>query len=119
MNTLKSIEEIYEDVLAGKRKRFPKDTWTKDAYGYARFNQCLRHLIKKLNYTRDQIVDIDHDFIRTYKLRGALVQSYEDHVLNLISFELYVFRILTIPGILPGILSNDTLEDIISDPLAS
>lgn len=77
---MKQIEGIYEDVLEGNRKRFPLYTWEKDNHGYDNFNRCLRYIANKLKLTREQIVDIDHEFIKKYKLRGALAQLYGQNI---------------------------------------
>lgn len=77
---VKAIEDIYEDVLAGRRKRFPRETWKKDSYGYGNFDRCLRHVVNKLNLSREEIVDIDHEFFRKYRLRGGLVMLYGQNI---------------------------------------
>lgn len=74
------IETIYKDVLAGNRKRFPLYTWSKDEYGYENFQRCLRYIANKLNLSREQIVDIDHAFIKRYKLKGGLEMLYGQNI---------------------------------------
>lgn len=73
-----NIVSIYEDVLAGNRKSFPNHTWTRDNYGFDNFSKCLRHIARKLKFDREQIIAIDHEFIAKYKLRGGMVQLYDD-----------------------------------------
>src|SRR5690625_4861398 len=73
-----SIETIYQEILKGERKRFPRHTWEKDNYGYENFTRCLRYITKKKNLNREEIVDIDHNFIKRHKLRGGLVMLYDD-----------------------------------------
>lgn len=80
INQTQTIEEIFKEVIIGKRKRFPRLTWSKDNRGYDNFNRCLRYLAKTKKLNRKQIVDIDHEFIKTHKLRGGLVMLYNDNI---------------------------------------
>lgn len=70
------ILDIYEDILQGNRKRFPRGTWTPQSYGKENFKKCLRYVVEKCGYTRIDITHINTDFFIKNKLRAALEVTY-------------------------------------------
>lgn len=74
-----TIEEIYQEILDGKRKRFPPNTWKEDLD-----NKLARRVI---TYLLHSILKWDKEDIRKkwntqllvkYKLRGLLKHRYEN-----------------------------------------
>lgn len=74
-----AIEEIYQEILDGKRSRFPANTWKEDTD-----NELARRVIK---YLIETILKWDEEEIRKkwntpllvkYRLRGLLNHSYDN-----------------------------------------
>ncbi|MFF0828907.1 DUF4046 domain-containing protein [Brevibacillus sp. NPDC003359] len=73
-----SIIDIYEKVLAGKLKRFPKYTWDVDYGGLDNIKICMRYLIlDKMKWDRDDLLEkISAEFVHNCKLAGGLVHVF-------------------------------------------
>lgn len=73
-----AIEEIYQEILDGKRKRFPPNTWKedKDNKQARRVITYLLHSILKWN-KEDIRKKWNTQLLVKYKLRGLLKHRYE------------------------------------------
>jgi len=73
VNEVQSIEEIYSDILKGRRESFPRGTWMPANGGFDNFKRCFRWLInQELKYDREKIIDVyGLTFLFDYKLQGA------------------------------------------------
>ncbi|AFU17549.1 hypothetical protein MC28_F105 (plasmid) [Bacillus thuringiensis MC28] len=78
MNSI-TIEDIYQEILDGKRNRFPPNTWKLD-----RNNEMARrvtsYLVTKiLNWNKEEIKqNWNNKLIAKYRLRGVLKNIYEN-----------------------------------------
>ncbi|MEH7787442.1 DUF4046 domain-containing protein, partial [Bacillus thuringiensis] len=74
-----TIEDIYQEILDGKRNRFPPNTWKLD-----RNNQLARRVTKYLvtkilNWNEEEIKqNWNNKLIAKYRLRGVLKHKYNN-----------------------------------------
>ncbi|MFF0828908.1 DUF4046 domain-containing protein [Brevibacillus sp. NPDC003359] len=74
-----SIIDIYEKVLAGKLKQFPKYTWAIDNGGLDNIKTCMRYLIlEKMKWKREQLLEnASEEFFANCKLRGGCCRIFK------------------------------------------
>jgi len=71
-----SIVDIYNEVLAGKRKRFPRGTWANTNNAIA----VIQYLLEvKLKWSREQICNnLTHKTFEEHRLGGMLALCFKD-----------------------------------------
>ncbi|MGG0256903.1 hypothetical protein ABEY61_28325 [Bacillus toyonensis] len=81
------IEEIYQEILTGKRKRFPLGTWSQDEKGES-VKRVTRYLIEEvLEWDDNQIKkNWNLKFIQRKKLRGVCSMYFEDSPFKMLDF---------------------------------
>lgn len=105
MNKVKTIIDIYNEVLEGKRKSFPHDTWNPYKSGYDNFNRCFRYIvIDTLKYDRQMLLNhANQSFFRKYKLRGGISILFNDSPYNAIcsafpEFKIHFWELSQVPN---------------------
>ncbi|MEO2202329.1 DUF4046 domain-containing protein [Paenibacillus pabuli] len=75
---MKTVEDIYLEILQGNRRSFPPFTWSPGNNGHDSFRRCIRYLFQEiLHMDRKQIVEnIGHDLILKYKLYGGFTTLF-------------------------------------------
>ncbi|HGA1022246.1 TPA: DUF4046 domain-containing protein [Bacillus cereus] len=78
MNTI-SIEGIYQEILDGKRNRFPRNTWNLDKNNEMA-KRVTRYLLTNiLNWNDEKIKqNWNNSLITKYRLRGVLKHKYDN-----------------------------------------
>jgi len=87
-----TIEEIYQEILDGKRIRFPPNTWKLDKNNEMA-KRVTRYLVTKiLNWNEEEIKqNWNNALIAKYRLRGVLKHKYENSPYGMIN-DLYPNR---------------------------
>ncbi|MDO8156016.1 DUF4046 domain-containing protein [Bacillus toyonensis] len=78
MNTI-TIEDIYQEILDGKRNRFPRNTWNLDENNEMA-KRVTRYLVTNiLNWNEEEIKqNWNNSLITKYRLRGVLKHKYDN-----------------------------------------
>ncbi|MEJ9269328.1 DUF4046 domain-containing protein, partial [Bacillus thuringiensis] len=74
-----TIEDIYQEILDGKRNRFPRNTWNLDENNEMA-KRVTRYLVTNiLNWNEEEIKqNWNNSLIAKYRLRGLLKHKYEN-----------------------------------------
>lgn len=78
MNTI-TIEDIYQEILDGKRNRFPRNTWNLDENNEMA-KRLTRYLVTNiLNWNEEEIKENwNNAVIANYRLRDVLKRKYDN-----------------------------------------
>jgi hypothetical protein len=73
---------LYEEILSGKRQRFPRYTWNPLKGGFDNYRKVIRYLVlDKLQLDRQQLMRfLSMDWLEEYGLRKGLEYTYGDFV---------------------------------------
>lgn len=76
------ILAIYQELIEGKRTKFPNSTWSFREEGLRTFRLCLEYLVyEKLKLNRTEILEVaSKKFLYTYKLAGASQKLFNDNI---------------------------------------